>query len=79
MLVLDAGLSRGGAWRSLRVALVKWERLARRVPVTSGGVAAWALRGGTGRQAPWTVLRVNEIPAEPRPPIPPGRQTTGDR
>jgi broad specificity phosphatase PhoE len=27
----------------------------------------------------WTVLRVNEIPAEPRPPIPPGRQTTGDR
>jgi broad specificity phosphatase PhoE len=27
----------------------------------------------------WTVPRVNEIPAEPRPPIPPGRQTTGDR
>lgn len=53
MLVLDAGafvaVERGD--RDV-VALVKRERLAGRVPVTSGGVVAQVWRGGTGRQAP---------------------------
>ena len=52
-LVLDTGAFRA-AERGDRhvVALVRRERLAGRVPVTSGGVVAQALRGGTGRQAP---------------------------
>jgi hypothetical protein len=53
MLVLDAGafvaVERGD--RDV-VALVKRERLARRVPVTNGGVVAQVWRGGSGRQAP---------------------------
>ena len=53
MLVLDAGafvaVERGD--RDV-VALVKRERLAGRVPVTSGGVVAQVWRGGAGRQAP---------------------------
>jgi hypothetical protein len=53
MLVLDAGafvaVERGD--RAV-VALVKLERLAGRVPVTSGGVVAQAWRGGRGRQVP---------------------------
>ncbi|MHB1431772.1 MAG: PIN domain-containing protein [Streptosporangiaceae bacterium] len=51
MLVLDAGafvaVERGD--RDV-VALVKRERLAGRVPVTSGGVVAQVWRGGGGRQ-----------------------------
>jgi hypothetical protein len=52
MLVLDAGVF-VAAERGDRdvVALVKRERLAGRVPVTSGAVAARVWRGGTGRQA----------------------------
>jgi hypothetical protein len=50
MLILDAGafvaVERGV------VALVKRERLAGRVPVTSGGVVAQVWQGGLGRQAP---------------------------
>jgi hypothetical protein len=53
MLVLDAGafvaVERGD--RDV-VALVKQERLAGRVPVTSGAVVAKVWCGGTGRQAP---------------------------
>src|SRR5512135_2387452 len=53
MLVLDAGafvaVERGD--RGV-VALVKRERLAGRVPVTSGGVVAQVWRGGRGRQVP---------------------------
>lgn len=53
MLVLDAGaflaVERGD--RDV-VALVKRERLASRVPVTSGGVVAQVWRGGHGRQVP---------------------------
>lgn len=53
MLVLDAGafvaVERGD--RDV-VALVKRERLAGRVPVTSGAVVAQVWRGGTGRQVP---------------------------
>ncbi len=53
MLVLDAGafvaVERGS--RDV-VALIKRERLARRSPVTSGGVTAQVWRGGNGRQAP---------------------------
>jgi hypothetical protein len=53
MLVLDAGafvaVERGD--RTV-VALVKRERLAGRVPVTSGGVVAQVWRGGRGRQVP---------------------------
>lgn len=53
MLVLDAGaflaVERGD--RDV-VALVKRERLAARVPVTSGGVVAQVWRGGHGRQVP---------------------------
>jgi hypothetical protein len=53
MLVLDAGafvaVERGS--RDV-VALVKRERLARRPPITSGGVVAQVWRGGGGRQAP---------------------------
>jgi hypothetical protein len=53
MLVLDAGafvaVERGE--RGV-VALVKRERLAGRVPVTSGGVVAQVWRGGRGRQVP---------------------------
>jgi hypothetical protein len=53
MLVLDAGafvaVERGD--RDV-VALVKRERIARRVPVTNGGVVAQVWRGGSGRQAP---------------------------
>ncbi len=53
MLVLDAGAF-VAAERSDRdvVALVKRERLAGRLPVTSGGVVAQVWRGGRGRQAP---------------------------
>jgi hypothetical protein len=53
MLVLDAGafvaVERGE--RDV-VALVKRERQAGRLPVTSGGVVAQVWRGGRGRQAP---------------------------
>lgn len=53
MLVLDAGafvaVERGD--RGV-VALVKRERLAGRLPVTSGGVVAQVWRGGRGRQVP---------------------------
>ena len=53
MLVLDAGafvaVERGD--RTV-VALVKRERLAGRVPVTSGGGVAQVWRGGRGRQVP---------------------------
>jgi hypothetical protein len=53
MLVLDAGafvaVERGD--RDV-VALVKRERLAGRVPVTSGAVVAQVWRGGTGKQVP---------------------------
>jgi len=51
--VLDAGAF-AAAERGDRdvVALVKRERLAGWVPVTSGGVVAQVWRGGTGRQAP---------------------------
>jgi hypothetical protein len=53
MLVLDAGafvaVERGD--RDV-VALVKRERLAGRLPVTSGCVVAQVWRGGSGRQAP---------------------------
>jgi hypothetical protein len=52
MLVLDAGafvaVERGE--RDV-VALVKRERQAGRVPLTSGGVVAQVWRGGRGRQA----------------------------
>jgi hypothetical protein len=52
MLLLDAGafiaVERGD--REV-VALVKRERLAGRVPATSGGVVAQVWRGGHGRQA----------------------------
>jgi hypothetical protein len=52
MLVLDAGafvaVERGE--RDV-VALVKRERQAGRLPVTSGGVVAQVWRGGRGRQA----------------------------
>jgi hypothetical protein len=53
MLVLGAGAF-VAAERGDRdvVALVRRERLAGRVPVTSGGVVAQVWRGGTGRQAP---------------------------
>jgi hypothetical protein len=53
MLVLDAGafvaVERGS--RDV-VALIKRERLAGRLPVTSGGVVAQVWRGGSGRQVP---------------------------
>src|SRR5262249_61254816 len=53
MLVLDAGafvaVERGE--RDV-VALVKRERQAGRLPLTSGGVVAQVWRGGRGRQAP---------------------------
>jgi hypothetical protein len=51
-LVLDAGafLAVERADRST-VALLKQELLARRVPVTHGGVVAQVWRGGAGRQA----------------------------
>ena len=53
ILVLDAGafaaVERGD--RGV-VALVKRERLAGRVPVTTGGVVAQVWRGGRGRQVP---------------------------
>ena len=53
MLILDAGafvaVERGD--RDV-VALVKRERQAGRVPLTSGGVVAQVWRGGTGRQVP---------------------------
>jgi hypothetical protein len=52
MMILDAGaflaVERGD--RAI-MALVKRERLAGRVPVTSGGVVAQVWRGGSGRQA----------------------------
>lgn len=52
MLVLDAGaflaVERGD--RDV-AALVKRERLAGRVPMTTGGVVAQVWRGGSGRQA----------------------------
>ena len=52
MLVLDAGaflaVQRGA--RDV-VALVKRERVARRAPVTNGGVLAQIWRGGRGRHA----------------------------
>jgi len=53
MLILDAGAF-VAAERGDRevVALVKWERLAGRPPVTNGGVVAQVWRGGHGRQAP---------------------------
>jgi hypothetical protein len=53
MLVLDAGAF-VAVERDDRdvVALVKRERLAGRVPVTSGGVVAQVWRGGHGRQVP---------------------------
>jgi hypothetical protein len=53
MLVLDAGafVAVERADREV-VALVKRERLAGRVPVTSGGVVAQVWRGGGGRQVP---------------------------
>jgi len=53
MLVLDAGafLAAERGDRDV-VALVKRERLANRVPVTSGGVVAQVWRGGHGRQVP---------------------------
>jgi hypothetical protein len=51
MMILDAGaflaVERGD--RAI-MALVKRERLAGRVPVTSGGVVAQVWRGGRGRQ-----------------------------
>ena len=52
MLVLDAGafVAVEGGDRDV-VALVKRERLARRPPVTSGGVVGQVWRGGHGRQA----------------------------
>jgi hypothetical protein len=57
MLVLDAGafvaVERGD--RDV-VALVKRERLAGRVPVTSGGVVTQVWRGGHGRQVPVAML-----------------------
>lgn len=57
MLVLDAGafvaVERGDR---VVVALVKRERLAGRVPVTSGGVVARVWRGGRGRQVPMARL-----------------------
>jgi hypothetical protein len=51
-LVLDAGafLAVERADRET-VALLKRELIARRVPVTHGGVVAQVWRGGTGRQA----------------------------
>ena len=53
MLILDAGafvaVERGD--RDV-VALVKRERLAGRLPLTSGAVVAQVWRGGTGRQVP---------------------------
>jgi hypothetical protein len=53
MLILDAGafvaVERGD--RDV-VAQVKRERLARRTPITCGGVVAQVWRGGHGRQAP---------------------------
>jgi hypothetical protein len=53
MLVLDAGafvaVERGDRGT---VALIKRERLAGRVPLTSGGVVAQVWRGGRGRQVP---------------------------
>jgi hypothetical protein len=53
MLVLDAGafvaVERGDRGT---VALIKRERLAGQVPLTSGGVVAQVWRGGRGRQAP---------------------------
>lgn len=53
MLVLDAGafvaVERGDRDT---VALIKRERLAGRVPLTSGGVVAHVWRGGRGRQVP---------------------------
>ena len=53
MLVLDAGafLAVEHGDREV-VALVKRERLAGRLPVTSGGVVAQVWRGGRGRQVP---------------------------
>jgi hypothetical protein len=53
MLVLDAGAF-VAAERGDRdvVALVKRERKAERVPLTSGGVVAQVWRGGGARQAP---------------------------
>jgi hypothetical protein len=57
MLVLDAGafvaVERGS--RDI-IALVKRERLAGRLPVTSGGVVAQVWRGGSGRQVPMARL-----------------------
>lgn len=52
MLILDAGafLAVEAGDRDL-VALVKRERQAGRVPITSGGVVAQVWRGGHGRQA----------------------------
>jgi hypothetical protein len=51
-LVLDAGaflaVERGD--RDL-MAFIKQERVARRIPVTHGGVVGQVWRGGTGRQA----------------------------
>jgi hypothetical protein len=53
MLVLDAGafvaVERGDRGT---VALIKRERLAGRVPLTSGGVVAQVWRAGRGRQVP---------------------------
>jgi hypothetical protein len=52
VLVLDAGafVAVGRGDRDV-VALAKRERLAKRPPVTSGGVVAQVWRGGRGRQA----------------------------
>jgi hypothetical protein len=52
-LLLDAG-ALIAVERSHRdtIALIKQEWLARRVPVTHGGVIGQVWRGGTGRQAP---------------------------
>jgi len=56
-LVLDAGafLAVERADRNT-VALLKGELLARRVPVTHGGVVAQVWRGGSGRQVPLASL-----------------------
>ena len=67
MLILDAGafvaVERGD--RDV-VALVKRERQAGRVPLTSGGVVAQVWRGGTGRQVPVARLLagVDVVPLE---------------
>jgi hypothetical protein len=52
MLILDAGalIAVERADRDT-VALIKWELLSGRVPVTHGGVVGRVWRGGAGRQA----------------------------